>query len=384
MEPSLPKPTPTPEPVETIDWNDGTIILESGKTYYWKEKPIHPVTKDIMVKTTGPEPATIMFGTPNYSQWADGESPIHPRFQFDLGDWKCNVSFQNIHLRNAALVDEAQPFHRALFKNNPTENQSGFIALINCTTDMQLGLFYSGQQEIQQVIYFEKVQFKGFMWTEIKANFGGGILLYGIDSVLQQTKPSTHFSASFSFSQNEVFSSKPFTFIDTIFDGWGNSSNIIYCEGMVFQLRPGLGVNSSVIARIPKVGDKFSMTFNGEFLSSNEVQLQAGDLIELLGKEQEIIARDRMVNPAYQNGNYPQDYKIPDISGLVPGENYLIKVIHSRADRLVGSGRYEGYMIFKYDKHFWTGTNTDLGLDYILQSNPYGVLSYHKRKSRCS
>lgn len=393
--PTNPIPGPLPDTTPPITaqpagnpflWTDGRIILESGKTYLFPRYLMHRVTQDILVFTDGPDPATIIFGTTGYSRWKEGEKADQPRFVFDItGDEGHSVVFYNINLLNAELVDEVHPFQRALFTNAPTANQSWKIGLINCTTDMQLGLLYSAQQEVRQYIYFERLRFRGMIWEELKANHGGGLMVIGSDSELVQVDPPTHFESQLTFLNSElVRSSVSFSRIDSIFDGGpdgkgaGNSCSIIYTEGMVFLIRPHMGDMVTAIVPIPIAGEQIMMNWSGTFLQSNTHQLQAGDTLRIAGEEYTVIARDRIPTLAFATSGFMQDYKLDRPLTVTVGSSVKAEIILSRGQTLIGKER-SGHLIFKYNSHFYTSVENlpNHGLEYILKANPIGVLSYN-------
>lgn len=404
-----------------------TIRLQKGKKYRIKEYQAQKLEKDLFIVSEGN--SQLIFGIDNFDQWNADVALKQDRYVFDLGRWNAKVGIVNVDLKSAATISEVQPFYRGIFKNSPEKNQAGSIALINSNTDMEFGLLYSGGDADQLIIIQKKVNFKGVIWQELKANNGGGLELIMEDCTLEQVDPPTYYQKEFIFTQNSAkLLNGSFNQIENIFQGMGNSSNIIFCEGMTFLLPPKTFIknyhdrynhdsievsnrdNSHYIHSIPRKNDRFLMSrsyqVNGQVIPDmlrnvinwdkigmtpikNTVRaLQAGDRIKIDGIEYLIKITDRIngvsFNSEYrfndQDSYYGQEFKLdkalPETLPMV----LEVEMVESRAEALMDGKPHQGYLIFKYNKNWQTNVDIDHGLEYMLASNPFGVLSYNHKE----
>ncbi|SFT40790.1 hypothetical protein SAMN04489724_0625 [Algoriphagus locisalis] len=414
--------------IEFTQNSDTSIIrLQNGKKYRIREYKAQKLKKDLFIVSEGQ--SQLVFGIDNYDQWNSREDKKQDRYVFDLGAWNSRIGIVNVDLKSAVTTSEVQPYYRGIFKNSPSKNQSGSIALVNSDTDMEFGLLYSGSQDDDLLVIQKKVNFKGVIWQELKANHGGGLKLVMEDCDLEQVDPPTYYRKEIVFTQNSAkLLEGSFNQIENMFQGMGNSSNIIYCEGMTFMLPPNTFLQnyhnrynhdtigqanqdtSHYIHTIPKKGDRFLMSrsyqTNGEVIPDmlrnvinweklglspipNTVRsLQAGDRIKIQGVEYLIKVTDRvngvMFNSEYRFNNqdsyYSQEFKLdkalPENLPMV----LEVEVIASRAEALMDGKPHQGYIIFKYNKNWQTNVDINHGLEYMLQSNPFGVLSYNHKE----
>lgn len=408
--------------------SDVSIIrLQKGKKYRVKEYNTQKLKKDLFIISEGD--SELRFGLDNYDQWNPDPSVKQDRYVFDLDTWNSKVAIVNVDLKSAQLVQEIQPYYRGIFKNSTEKNQSGFIALINSNTDMEFGLIYSGSQEEDLTLIQKDVNFEGIIWQELKANNGGGLQVIMDNCHLKQVDPPSYFKKQLKFSKNTVMVNEgSFNQIENTFQGMGNSSNIVYVEGMTFLLPPATFIrnyhnryNGDTIERtnqdishyihpIPSVGEHFLMSrsydvngvpipgmlrnvINWEKLGldprPNVVRsLQVGDRLRINGEEYLIKITDRIPGLAFnseyryqgQDSYYAQEFKLDrDLPEDIPMV-VEVEVLESKGEQLLDGNLHEGYIIFKYNKNWQTNLDVDHGLDYMLASNPYGVLSYNHKE----
>ena len=400
------------------------IKLQKGKKYRIKEYKTQKLTKDLFIISDGD--SELCFGIDNYNQWNPDPAIHQDRYVFDLGKWNSKVGIINIDIKSASTISEVQPFYRALFKNTPEKGQNGFIALINSDTNMEFGLIYSGGQEEGLTLIQKNVKFKGVIWQELKANNGGGLSLIMDNCHLEQWDPPTYYQKKIIFSKNRAtLVEGSFNQIENIFQGMGNSSNIIFCEGMTFLLPPKTFIenyhnrfnndslkgsnydNAHYIHTIPQTGEKFylsrSYNVNGAIIPDmirnvinweklmqtpipNTVRtLQAGDHIKIQGVEYLIEVKDRVNGVAFnseyrfndQDSYYSEEFKLDKPLPASLPMVLEVEIIHSQAEKLLDGNAHDAYLIFKYNKNWQTNIAIDHGLDYMLASNPFGVLSYN-------
>ncbi|MEN2281269.1 hypothetical protein AAGF08_03960 [Algoriphagus sp. SE2] len=403
------------------------IKLQKGKKYRIKEYSTQKLKKDLFIISE--RDSEIRFGLDNFDQWNPDPLVKQDRYVFDLDTWNSKVAIVNVDLKSAQLVQEIQPFYRGIFKNSSDKNQSGLIALINSNTDMEFGLLYSGGQEDDLILIQKNVNFEGVIWQELKANNGGGLQVIMDNCNLKQVDPPTYFKKQLKFSKNAVMVNEgSFNQIENTFQGMGNSSNIVYVEGMTFLLPPKTFIQnyhnryngdslestnqdvSHYIHPIPSVGEKFLMSrsynvqgvpipgmlrnvINWEKLGleprPNVVRsLQVGDRLKINGEEYLIKITDRIPGVAFnseykyngQDSYYAQEFKLDkDLPKELPMV-VEVEVLESKGERLLDGNLHEGYIIFKYNKNWQTNMDVDHGLDYMLASNPFGVLSYNHKE----
>ena len=116
--------------------------------------------------------------------------------------------------------------------------------------------------------------------------------------------------------------------------------------------------------------------------------LQAGDRLKIDGQEYTVKITDRVVGVAFaseyryrdQDSYYSQEFKLdrplPPSLPMV----FEVEVIFSKGEKLLDGVPRDGYIIFKYNKNWQTNVDVDHGLDYMLASNPFGVLSYNHKE----
>lgn len=400
------------------------IKLQKGKKYRIKEYKTQKLTKDLYILSEGD--SELCFGIDNYNQWHPDPTIHQDRYVFDLGKWNSKVGIINVDLKSAITINEVQPFYRGIFKNSPEKGQNGFIALINSDTNMEFGLIYSGGQDEDLTLIQKNVKFHGLIWQELKANNGGGIYLIMDNCLLEQWDPPTFYQKQIIFSKNKAtLFEGSFNKIENIFQGMGNSSNIIFCEGMTFLLPPKTFIenyhnrfnndsikgtnydNAHYIHTIPLKGEKFFLSrsynvdgtiipdmirnvINWERLNQTPIPntirtLQAGDRIKIQGIEYLIEVKDRVngvsFNSEYrfndQDSYYSEEFKLDKPLPAALPMVLEVEIIHSQAEKLLNGKSHEGYLIFKYNKNWQTNVAIDHGLDYMLASNPFGVLSYN-------
>lgn len=403
------------------------ILLQDGKKYRIKEYTRQKIFKDFFIVSKGK--AELVFGVDYFNQWDNSNRINQDKFIFDLGTWNANIGIINVDISNAPMVPEAQPFYRCLFTNSIEKGQSGCIGLINSKTDLEFGIIYSGNEDNPLTLIQKNIHFQGILWQELKANNGGGIQLVMDSCELKQLDPPVYFQKQFSFYQDRVVVGEGTFFqIETLFQGFGNSSNIVFVEGMTFLLPPKtFFINyhnrynndqiqeanfdqSHLIHRIPRKGDRFLMSrsyhtsgnikpdmirnvINWAKLQipsqTNRVhELQAGDQVKIADQIYTIKIKDRLNGvdfaseyrfndqDSYYSAEFKLDRPLPDhLSMIVP-----VEVVLSRAEKLLDGRPKNGYMIFKYNKHWQTNTEVDHGLEYMLTSNPFGVLSYNHQE----
>lgn len=400
------------------------LLLQDGKKYRIKEYSRQKLKKNLFVVARNN--AELVFGVDYYDQWDDESKIKQDKYLFDLGTWNSQVAFVNIDLTGAVNVNEVQPFFRCIFINSTEVGQTGIIALINSKTNMEFGLLYSGSDEDPLTVIQKDVSFKGIFWQELKANNGGGIQLVMEDCNLEQVDPPVYFEKKLIFSPDSVqLENGSFNQIENLFQGFGNSSNIIFVEGMTFLLPPTTYYKNyhnrynqdtveranhdsfHLIRHIPKRGEKFLMsrsyTDNGDLKADmlrnvinwerlglppqkNIVrELQAGDRISINGELYTIKVKDRLVGVNFaseyrlngQDSYYTNEFKLDrDLPSSIP-KVLEVEIIESRGEQLLDKQPRNGYLIFKYNKNWQTNTEIDHGLDYMLASNPFGVLSYN-------
>jgi hypothetical protein len=403
------------------------ILLQPGKKYHIKEYRRQKLKKDLFIVSKGN--SELVFGTDYFDQWHVQNGIEQDKFIFDLGEWNSKVGIINVDVSGAKMLDEVQPYYRTLFTNSVSGNQSGLVALINSTTNLEFGLLYSGNLDAPLTLVQKNVVFKGVMWQELKANNGGGLVLIMESCDLKQTDPPVYFKKSLSFSANEVrLSSGSFYQIENTFQGFGNSCNIVYVEGMTFILPPRTFIqnyhdrfngdtiletnrdSAHYIHTIPRVGEKFLMSrsydqnmepipdmlrnvINWEKLGippqKNTVRaLQAGDRIKIDDQEYLIKITDRVVGVPFaseyryrdQDSYYSQEFKLDRPLPANLPMVFEVEVLASKGEKLLDGTSREGFIIFKYNKNWQTNVDVDHGLDYMLASNPFGVLSYNHKE----
>ena len=405
--------------------SDVSIIkLQKGKKYRIKEYLTQKLKKDLFIISEGD--SELCFGIDNYDQW--NADPIIPqsKYVFDLDNWNANVGIINVDIKAALTIHEIQPFYRCIFRNTPSKEQKGMIALINSETDMEFGLLYSGGQDEDLILIQKNVSFKGVMWQELKANNGGGLLLVMDNCNLEQWDPPVYYQKDMLFTKNSVsIQEGSFNQIENIFQGAGNSSNIVFCEGMTFILPPHTFIknyhnrfnddnlqktnfgSSHYIHSIPVKGEKFLVSrsyhpdgviipemirnvINWEKLALDPVKnivrdMQAGDKLKINGEIYQIKVKDRVNGVAFcseykyngQDSYYSEEFKLDKPLPAELPMVFEVEVIESKAETLLDGRQRSGYIIFKYNKHWQTNVDIDHGLDYMFASNPFGVLSYN-------
>ncbi len=405
--------------------SDVSIIkLQKGKKYRIKEYLTQKLTKDLFIISEGD--SELCFGIDNYDQWNADPTIAQAKYVFDLDNWNAKVGIVNVDVKAAKVIPEVQPFYRCIFRNTPSKNQSGMIALINSKTDMEFGLIYSGGQDEDLILIQKNVNFKGVMWQELKANNGGGLHLIMDRCTLEQWDPPVYYQKELLFTKNQVsIRQGSFNQIENIFQGAGNSSNIVFCEGMTFILPPYTFIrnyhnrfnsdniektnygSSHYIHTIPVKGEKFLVsrsyypdgTFIPEMIRNvinwektdlnpepNTVHaMQAGDKLKINGEVYLIKVKDRVNGVAFcseykyngQDSYYSEEFKLdrplPHDLPMV----FQVEVVESKGEKLLDGKQRSGYIIFKYNKHWQTNVDVDHGLEYMFTSNPFGVLSYN-------
>ncbi|WP_026968931.1 hypothetical protein [Algoriphagus terrigena] len=403
------------------------ILLQPGKKYHIKEYRRQKLKKDLFIISKGN--SELVFGIDYFDQWHTQNGIKQDRFIFDLGDWNAKIGIINVDVNGAKMVDEVQPFYRTLFINSVSANQSGAVGLINSTTNLEFGLLYSGSLDRPLTLVQKNVNFKGIIWQELKANNGGGLSVIMESCDLNQIDPPVYFKKNVSFSANEVrLGSGSFYQIENIFQGAGNSCNIVYVEGMTFILPPRTFIqnyhnrfnggailetnrdSAHYIHTIPRVGEKFLMSrsynqstepipdmlrnvINWEKLGippqKNTVRaLQAGDRLKIDGQSYLIKITDRVVGVAFaseyrhrdQDSYYSQEFKLDRSLPVNLPMVFEVEVLASKGEKLLDGASREGFIIFKYNKNWQTNVDVDHGLDYMLASNPFGVLSYNHKE----
>ena len=405
--------------------SDVSIIkLQKGKKYKIKEYSTQKLTKDLFIISEGD--SELIFGIDNYDQWKPHPGVNQDRYVFDLGKWNSKVGIINTDLKSANTVAEVQPFYRGVFINSIEQGQSGFIAIINSETNMEFGLIYSGGQDESITVIQKDIKFKGVIWQELKAKNGGGLSLIMDNCYLEQWDPPTYFQKQISFSKNyATLLEGSFNQIENIFQGMGNSSNIIFCEGMTFLLPPKTFIenyhnrynfdsllqtnndSSHYIHSIPQKGEKFlvsrSYSIDNEIIpdmirnvinweklgitpSKNIVRsLQAGDVLKIDSIEYTIKVKDRVNGVAFnseyrhngQDSYYSEEFKLDKALPTNLPMVFEVEIIKSMGEALLDGKPRPGYIIFKYNKNWQTNVEVDHGIDYMLASNPFGVLSYN-------
>lgn len=403
------------------------ILLQTGKKYHIKEYLRQKIKKDLFIVSKGN--SELVFGIDYFNQWNGSKGEKQDKFIFDLGEWNSRIGIINVDINCAKMVDEVQPFYRCLFTNSVSSSQSGIVALINSTTNLEFGLLYSGGLDTPLTVIQKNVKFKGIIWQELKANNGGGLALIMDSCELIQVDPPAYFKKSLSFSANEVkLGSGSFYQIESLFQGFGNSCNIVFVEGMTFILPPKTFIqnyhnrfngdtlletnkdSAHYIHSIPRVGDRFLMSrsyqenmetipdmlrnvINWEKLGippeKNTVRaMQAGDRLKIDGQEYTIKITDRVVGVMFakeyryrdQDSYYSQEFKLDRPLPASLPMVFEVEVLASKGEKLLDGAPREGFIIFKYNKNWQTNVDVDHGLDYMLSSNPFGVLSYNHKE----
>lgn len=376
--------TPGPEDPIILDWNaallEGSVELQAGKSYLVPTYLTHNPTNDIHVFCKDKnDPPSLYFGSETYSEWDDG--PKQDRFLFWSERMQHRITLENINVYSASKVKEVQPFILTIFGNSPAQNQEGAYQLINVKTNCESGFLYSGQQEPNQVIECREVDFEGIMFEELKANNGGGLLSIKNNCKLVQVDPITYFKCGLTLlNQTNVESEVSFNRIDNQFNSWGNSCNIIYLAGMTFYLpKTTEKGNTHSIRPIPNEGERIRLTWTGTLMRSNKYELQAGDQLDINGMLFTIEVKDRVPGTTFESSGYSLEYKLDKPFSYESGYEIEVTVVKSQALSIIGQTQ-KGYMIFKYNKHFQTNINIDHGLEYMLASNPFGVLCYNHQE----
>ncbi|NVK48712.1 MAG: hypothetical protein HWE09_03010 [Cyclobacteriaceae bacterium] len=411
--------------IQHTQQNDVSIILlQDGKKYRIKEYSRQKIEKDLFILALNK--AELVFGVDYYNQWDRNTSLPQDRYIFDLAKWNSRIGLVNVDVTSAVTIEEVQPFYRCLFTNSVEKGQTGSIALINSKTNMEFGLLYSGGDDTPLTIIQKDIDFKGIIWQELKANNGGGLLVVMDHCRLEQIDPPVYFEKNLRFSKNTVtLDEGSFFQLENMFQGFGNSSNIIFVDGMTFLLPPVtffLNYHNRynqdsikeanhdsyhLIHQIPKAGEKFLMSrsyttsgeikpdmirnvINWEKLGINSKknlvrELQAGDRLLIHGEEYTIKVKDRLVGNAFaseyrfnhQDSYYSAEFKLdrplPESLPMI----VEVEVLNSLGEKLLDGEPRMGFIIFKYNKNWQTNTEIDHGLDYMLASNPFGVLSYN-------
>lgn len=403
------------------------ILLQHGKKYRIKEYVRQKISKDLYIISLGR--SELIFGIDYFNQWDKSRSLKQDRFIFDLGRWNAKIGIVNVDIFNAATVIEAQPFSRCLFTNSTEKGQTGTVGLINSKTDMEFGLLYSGGDSEFLTLVQKDIQFKGVIWQELKANNGGGLQVIMDKCNLIQVDPPVYFQRKFSFKEDRVaVDVGSFFQIETQFQGFGNSCNILFVDGLTFLLPPKTFFHNyhnrfnsdqveaanldhtHLIHRIPKIGESFLMSrsYHPSGILKDDMirnvinwqkvnrppqhnivrELQAGDQLKIHGQTYTIKVKDRMNGVEFaseyryndQDSYYSTEYKLdkalPEDLPMV----ISVQIVNSIAETLLDGKFREGYMIFKYNKHWQTNVDVDHGLDYMLTSNPFGVLSYNHKE----
>lgn len=400
------------------------ILLQDGKKYRVKEYVRQKLKKDLFI--IAKNSAELVFGVDYYNQWDSDNSIKQDKYLFDLGLWNSSVAFLNVDLTSAVTVEEAQPFYRCLFLNSFDEGQIGNIAVVNSRTNFEFGLIYSGGDAEPLTIIQKDIHFKGVIWQEIKAKNGGGIQVIMDNCTLEQVDPPVYFKSKLRFSPFQVeLAEGSFNKVETIFQGFGNSSNIVFLQGMTFLLPPKTFFKNyhnrynqdsiqkanfdsyHLIHQIPRQGEEFlvsrSYRPNGEIIpdmlrnvinweklglspQKNRVrEIQVGDRLLIEGQAYEIQVKDRVVGTDFaaeyrfndENSYYSSEFKLDRSLPTSLGNLVQVKVLESKGEKLLDGAFREGFIIFKYNKHWQTNLEIDHGLDYMLASNPFGVLSYN-------
>ena len=375
IEPPVVTPWPPIDnkPIE-LDWMD----IVSKVTYTLKEGNYHVsnwTKSDKDLELFGEGEVNVYFGDENYSEW-DGKG-YQERFLFDVNRPNAKVLIDGVNIYSASTVQEVQPFFMTVFTGSAIGQD---LTLKNLKTNMEIGLLYSASQEVTQNVKAENVDFTGIIWQELKANNGGGLKSTMRNCELNQVDPITHFKTLMSVDSNsKVTSHVSFNRIDNQFNSWGNSCNILFIDGMTFYLpkTDEKGYTHS-IRPIPNVGDVINLTSTGQFLRTTENSLQVGDIIDIEGLQYTIQVKDRPPGETFANSGYGIDLNVGQIP-FKQGKQLTATVVKSNGLNLIGKS-FLGYMIFKYNKHFQTNLQVDHGLDYMLSSNPFGVLSYNHKE----
>lgn len=382
--PIIPPVEPDPDEPIILDWNNillaGEVELYAGRTYTIPTYKTHCPTQDIRVFCQDENnPPSLYFGSETYSEWDEG--PKQDRYLFWSKKMQHRITLKNVNIYSASKVEEIQPFILTIFGNSPEPNQEGSYQLINVKTNCESGFLYSGQQEPNQVIKCKKVDFTGIMFEELKANNGGGLLSIKEDCKMTQIDPITHFHCGLTLLNNTAFQSEvSFNRIDSQFNSWGNSCNILFVNGFTFYLpKTTEKGNTHSIRPILHEGERIRLTWTGSLLRSNKYELQAGDQLDINGMLFTLEVKDRIPGTIFESSGYALEYKLDKPFSHESGYEIEATVIKSQALSMIGQN-HKGYMIFKYNKHFQTNINVDHGLDYMLASNPFGVLCYNHQE----
>ena len=382
VKPVDPVPQPTEKKITIEDWSafiqgKSLIELKDGFTYLVPNYQTEKITNDLTITCNGK--ATIIFGKDYYNQWKD---KTEQRFIFDLGVWNNKISIENVDIYTGKTQTEVQPFWRTLFWNRNEKGQTGSITLKNCNTNLELGLLYSGSQYEYLTVKAEDINFEGVWWQSLKAPNGGGLLSIMRNCNLKQIDPVTHFESALSFKQGLVTSNISFWRIENEFNQNGNSCNIVYLDNMTFLLKRGGNKDfSHDIRPIAEAGKVYkvqtSLTEFGTGITSNEIELQAGDIISYQNIDYVIKRKDRVDGGAFEKSGYAMEYNFEhDIKEL----EIEITVKKSRGQSLLDGVTRKGYMIFKYNQNFITWSDKEPNMNHILLSNPFGVLSYNHKE----
>lgn len=373
---------PTEKKITIEDWSGfihgKTLIeLKDGFTYLVPNYQTQKITNDLNITCNGK--ATIIFGKDYYNQWKDGSEE---RFIFDLGVWNNKISIENVDIYTGKTETEVQPFWRTLFWNRNAPNQTGSITLKNSNTNLELGLLYSGSQYEYLTVKAENVNFEGVWWQSLKAPNGGGLLSIMRNCNLKQIDPITHFEAELSFNQGLVNSNISFWRIENEANQVGNSCNIVYLDNMTFLLKKNGNKDfSHEIRTIAEEGKSYkvqtSLTEFGSGIISNEVELQAGDIISCNGIDYVINRKDRVDGVAFEKSDYAMEY---NFNHSIQEKEIVITIKKSHGQPLLDGIKRKGYIIFKYNQNFITWSDKEPNLKALLLSNPFGVLSYNHKE----
>lgn len=380
MEPPIIEPKPKPPVISPptdvlipLDWNN---VISKGQTHLPDGNYIvdkwSASNKDVILSGSGN--VNVYFGSEDYSRWDSNVK--QERFLFTTSE-NSKIWVKGVNLYCNAKVEEVQPFFMTIFYWRG-RNQN--LVLEDVKTNMELGFLYSASQEVTQIIEARRVKFKGIMWQELKAPAGGGLKSIMRDCELDMVDPVTHFPAELTLTNpNQFRSSVKFARIENDFIENGNSANILFVSGMTFYLPKSSEMGyEKTIRPIPTVGQTINLTWTGKFLRTNQYELQVGDILNIGGVDRKIMIKDRVVGVAFEASSYSIEFKLDIDLEAAPG-TVTATVVASGGLALIGRAT-PGYMIFKYNKHFQTNVDVDHGLEYMLKSNPFGVLSYNHQE----
>lgn len=369
---------PNEQTLTDAEWQSivqsGTVQL-SPDTYRIPNYSEGRLTKDLDLDLNG---STLIFGKDYFNQWREtGEA----KNIFNLGKWNNTITIRNGKIDTGKLIDQVEPWYRRIFTNSSEAGQIGTINLINIETTLDRGLLYSGSQSDYLTFNEQNLKFEGIMGVELKSNNGGGLLHRMKDVELKQVDPITFFQAKVNFFDGYVTSNVSFDVIENMFNGFGNSANILYLDDMTFYLPKGLNDNpyQHAIRKIPKSGDVIPMEWTGVYLRSNQYELQIFDSFVFNGVTYRVDVKDRVVGTSFEASGYSNEYAL-DMTIPIQAQTIQIRVLQSMGANILDGIARSAYMIFKYNKHYQTNVDIDHGLEYMLASNPFGVLSYNHKE----